>query len=42
MSAWRENHTYIKLYGYEDNPLLLPIFLDKFFVVKFVENIILG
>jgi hypothetical protein len=36
-----ENHTYIKLYGCEENPLLLPIFVcDKIFCSqKSVDNI---
>jgi hypothetical protein len=30
-----ENHTYIQLYGCQENPLLLPIFVcDRYFVVE--------
>jgi hypothetical protein len=30
-----ENHTYIRLYGCQENPLLLPIFFcDRYYVMK--------
>jgi len=34
-----ENHTYIWLYGWQENPFLLPMFVcDRYFAVEFFHQ----